>query len=279
MGCRTRIHLLEATVSTTLLSSDSSFVAPQAIDSGSVLERVLRILGAFTNDRIRLKVPEIVEITGLPRATIYRLTAQMEAAGLLERDGAAMSLGLRLFEIGQLVPSISQLRSCAQPYLEDLREETQNTVHLAVPAGIEVIYVGKLAGHAGPTLSTRVGGRMPAYCTGIGKALLAYQPDSVVRDVITAGMRRRTPYSICTPGHLFRELESVRATGLAYEREESQIGVICVAAPIIFDNAANAAISISGWTSRFEIKRISAAVKATAKAISEKVRIAQYIEY
>jgi IclR family acetate operon transcriptional repressor len=261
-------------VPTTLLSPDDSPVtmhSPKNIDSGFVLERLLRILGAFTNDRIRLKVPEIVDITGLPRATIYRLTAQMEGAGLLVRDGAHMSLGVRLFEIGQLVPSISNLSVCAQSYLEDLRDATRGTVHLAIPAGIEVIYVGKLVGHAGPALPSRVGGRMPAYCTGVGKALLAYQPDSVVRDVLTGGMRRRTPYSICTPGRLLRELQEVRATGLAYEREESQIGVICVASPIIFDDVAIAAVSISGWTSRFESKRISAAVKSTAMAISEKV--------
>ena len=245
--------------------------AQPELSPSSVLGRTLLILGAFTSDRSRLKVSEIVAATGLPRPTIYRLTAQMEAAGLLERDGSYMTVGLRLFEMGQLAPRQRELRECCQPYMEDLREATRETVHLAIPAGAEVVYIDKLAGPAGPSLPSRVGGRMPAYCTGVGKALLAYQPEPVIRKVLAAGLWRRTPYSICTPGHLLRELQEVRLTGLAYEREESTIGVICVASPIVCNGMVVAAISISGWTYHLEIKRVSAAVKSAALAVSREL--------
>lgn len=242
-------------------------------DTASVLDRVLVLLAAFTSEVPLLRVSELVERTGLSKPTVYRLVGQLETAGLLERDGPRLRLGLRLFEMGQLAPRQRTIHDAALPYMQDLREATQETVHLAVLEGTEVLYVEKLSGREGPALPSRVGGRMPTYCTGVGKALLAHQPAEVIRQVLDAGLQRRTPYTIRVGGHLLRELNEVRRTGLAFEREESTVGVVCVASPIIgSDETPVAALSIAGWSNRLEVKRVAAAVKSTALAIAREFR-------
>lgn len=241
-------------------------------DANSVLERALVLLGAFTSERPTLRIPELVEHTRLPKATVYRLAAQLEAAGLIERDGSALRLGLRLFEMGQLAPRQRVVHDAALPYMHDLREATQETVHLAVLDGTQVVYVEKIVGRGGPLLPSQVGGRMPLHCTGLGKVLLAFQTQAFIKEVISAGLEQRTPYTIRAPGHLLRELADVRKTGLAYEREESTVGVVCVAAPIMdAERSPVAALSIAGWSNRLDVKRVSAAAQATSMAIAREL--------
>jgi len=241
-------------------------------EANSVLERVLLLLKAFNSEAPTLRIPELVKYSKLPKATVYRLAAQLEAAGLIERDGNAYRLGLRLFEMGQLAPRQRIVHDAALPYMHDLREATQETVHLAVLDGTEVVYIEKIAGRGAPRLPSEVGGRMPLHCTGVGKALLAFQPQPFITEVVSAALDRRTPYTIRAPGHLLRELAEVRKTGLGYEREESTMGVVCVAAPVMdAERSPIAAISIAGWSNRLDVRRVSAAVRSAAMAIAREV--------
>ena len=105
-------------------------------------------------------------------------------------------------------------------------------MHLAVLDGIEVVYVQILNSPGSTRLPSRLGGRLPAHATGVGKVILAYSPAEVVTARIDAGLTRLTPRTICTPGTLSRELETIRANGVAYDREESTVGIHCVAAPV-----------------------------------------------
>jgi DNA-binding IclR family transcriptional regulator len=97
-------------------------------------------------------------------------------------------------------------------------------VHLAVADGHDVIYVHKLDGRLGPALGSRAGGRMPAYCTAVGKVLLAYVEPKRLRTLLTAGLTRRTPRTVIALGMLMAELERVRERGFAEEHEESTVG-------------------------------------------------------
>src|SRR5664279_612712 len=107
----------------------------------SVLERGMSLLWAFDPDRPELGISELARRTGLPKSTTHRLAGELVRLGLLEQAGPRLRLGLRLFELGQLVPRQRTLRDAALPFMEDLREATQNSVHLAVLEGIEVVYV------------------------------------------------------------------------------------------------------------------------------------------
>jgi IclR family transcriptional regulator, acetate operon repressor len=133
--------------------------------------------------------------------------------------------------------------------------------------------VQKLDGRRGPRVPSRVGGRMPMHCTGVGKALLAFGPPERLAAVLDAGLTRIAPRTIITPGRLNAELVAIRESGVALEREESGAGVTCVAAPVLdVDGAAVAAISITGWVNRLDPDRLAPAVRTAALGVSRVLR-------
>jgi IclR family transcriptional regulator, acetate operon repressor len=239
----------------------------------SMLGRAFTVLGAFRAGEPSVSLAELVRRTGLPKPTAHRLLAELEGWGAVERIGRGYRLGLRMFELGQLVPGQRALQETANPFLADLFEATRETVHLAVPDGGEVVYVQKLSAADAPRIPSRPGGRMPAHCTGVGKALLAFGPPERLAAVLEAGLTRRAPRTIVLPGLLTQELATIRERGIAEEHEESAVGVACVAAPVIGpDGLAVAAISITGWSHRIQLARLAPAVRTAALSLSRVVR-------
>ncbi|MEU6641570.1 IclR family transcriptional regulator [Saccharomonospora sp. NPDC046836] len=242
-------------------------------DDASTAARLTALLTAFRPGDDALGVSELARRTELPKSSVHRLTGHLLSHGLLERDGKGLRLGLKLFEIGQLAVRQRDLVDAARPYLADLREATRNTVHLAVLEGIEVVYLDILRGPDAPTLPSRVGGRFPAHATAVGKAILAFSQESVVDTVIEAGLPRVSQRTVTAPGILRRQLAKIRDDGLAYDREESGIGVVCTASPLRgADGVARAAISLSGWTNRMRLDRVAPAVRTAALALSRTLR-------
>jgi IclR family acetate operon transcriptional repressor len=240
----------------------------------SVLGRALTLLHCFGPQDGDLSLGELSRRTGIPKATVHRLVSELARWGVVERADQGVHLGMRLFELGQLAPRQRTLREAALPYLRDLHEATRETVHLAVldEGGLEVVYLEKVSGKRGPALPSRVGGRMPSYCTGVGKALLAFSPPSVIDAVLAAGLNRVTAFTIVVPGLLRRELAEVRRTRLSFEREESTPGVVCVASPLFGpDQRVIGAVSIAGWSHRLDTERVSAAVRTASVSISREL--------
>jgi DNA-binding IclR family transcriptional regulator len=138
-------------------------------------------------------------------------------------------------------------RTPAMPFLMDLYESTHATVHLAVLDGTDVLYLQKIYGSHTINLATRVGGRAPALCTSVGKAILAFS-DAGTRDVVLAApVPRLTPRTVVDPMHLRAALDRFQASGIAEDFEGTILGARCVAAPIFADDSgfATAAVSIS----------------------------------
>jgi DNA-binding IclR family transcriptional regulator len=180
---------------------------------------------------------------------------------------------MRLFELGSQVPRQRGLREAAAPFLADLFEATHETVHLAILDGVEVVYVQKLDSRGGPRVPSRVGGRLPAHCTGVGKAMLAFAPPARLDEVLAAGLRRRAPRTVVAPGLLRQELAEIRERGVAVEHEESSVGIACVAAPVLdADRIAVAAVSITGWANRLDPARFAPAVRTAALGVSRVLR-------
>jgi DNA-binding IclR family transcriptional regulator len=114
---------------------------------------------------------------------------------------------------------------------------------------------------------------MPAYCTGVGKVLLAFGPPERLADVVAAGLVRRTPRTVIAPGLLADELARIREQGTAVEHEESTVGIACVAAPVMDGGShAVAAISITGWANRLDTGRLGPAVRTAALGLSRVLR-------
>ncbi|PXY22359.1 IclR family transcriptional regulator [Prauserella muralis] len=244
-------------------------MCPADRNDAATAARLTALLTAFSPGDETLGVSELARRTGLPKSSVHRLAGHLVTHGLLEREGTGLRLGLKLFEIGQLAVRQRGLVDAARPYLADLREATRNTVHLAVLEGTEVVYLDILRGPDAPRLPSRIGGRFPAHATAVGKAILAFSPESVVDTVISAGLPRISTRTITAPGLLRGQLSAVRDEGLAYDREESGVGVVCTASPLRgADGVALAAISLSGWTNRMRVERVAPAVRTTALALS-----------
>ncbi|MDF0529320.1 IclR family transcriptional regulator [Tsukamurella sp. 8F] len=242
----------------------------------SVVRRVSEILGAFGHEDRALGVNEIARRTGIPKATVSRLVAELVDEGMLERHGAQIVLGLRLFELGERASRRRSMREVALPFLADLRAATGQTVHLAVLDGSEVVYVEILRGRGGPTLPSGVGLRLPAHATGVGKALLAAAPPDVLQRILERGLAPVGPRTITAPGALLAHLRRIAASGMSYEHEESAAGVACVASAIVPDGGpAVGAVSATGWIGKVDIRRVGPAVRTTALTIARELAAAE----
>ena len=238
-------------------------------DLSSVVGKIDCILSAFEPDDVSISLANLARRTGIAKSTLHRLVGSLVDAGILEREDGQLELGLRLFELGQLVPRQRTLRDAALPFMEDLFEATHETVHLAVLDGIEILYVEKIMGHRRVRSPSRVAGRMPLYCTAVGKAILAFSPPDLLDRVIEAGLPPRTPYTIVSPKLLRESVAEVARTGVAFDREESLLGLGCAAAPVFGPHhELVGALSVSGSTTRFEPDRMATAVKTASLSLS-----------
>jgi DNA-binding IclR family transcriptional regulator len=234
-----------------------------------MLVRGVEILQAFRPAGGALSLSTLVQRTGLPKATVFRLVTILTELGLLEHEaGRGYGPAIGLFELGELVPAKRGLRETALPYMQDLYEATHQTVHLGVRDDLDVVYAEKIRGHRGVEVPSRVGGRLPLSCTGVGKALLAYSPPDVIDAVLGRPLRRLTDYSITDPAVLAAELTQARRTGVTYEIEEAALGVACVATPVIVDGTAVAALSVTCRAADIEKAGLASAVRAVGLAIS-----------
>jgi len=242
--------------------------SPQ-FDTTSVLGKVMTVLTSFTVDDHGVRLAELSRRTGLAKGTLHRVLGDLVEVRLLDRTVDGYRLSGQLFELGMRASVERQLLEVATPFMEDLYERTHETVHLGVLEGQEVVYVAKIGGHRQVRSPSRIGGRMPLHCTAIGKALLANSPRDLFEGVVAAGLPRRTPRTVSAPGMLARQLEVVVETGIAYEYEESALGIVCVAAAVLDpDDRPVAAISATGPVTRFQPERHAAAVRAAAAGVS-----------
>lgn len=239
------------------------------MDPNSVLGKVMTILHAFSADDHGLSLAELQRRTGLPKGTLHRVAGDLVGAGLLDRRDGDFHLGSHLFELGMLASVERTLIEVATPFMEDLYERTHEVVHLGIREGTEVVYVAKVAGHKGARTPTRVGGRMPLHATALGKALLAHAPQDVWVTVLSGPLDRLTPRTLTAPGRLRSQLDQIVQQGVSYEYEESTMGVVCVAAPVLdADDRPVAALSIAGTVTRFRPEQHAASVRAAANGVA-----------
>jgi len=241
-------------------------------DDVGVVNRMALVLETFGPEDRTLGVSALARRTGLSKSTVHRLVQQLQSVGFLERDGTQARLGLRLFELGQLVTTQRTLREVATPFMADLREATRQTVHLAILVGRQVLYIEILESANAPRFGSRVGGRLPAHATAVGKAILANSPQATIGNVLTERLSRVGPRTITVPNMLHRQLARAREEGFCLEYEESGVGVACVAAPIIGADGVVGAMSVSGWGSKMDLKRLAPAVQTASLGVTRSLR-------
>jgi DNA-binding IclR family transcriptional regulator len=227
---------------------------------------MLAVLDALDGEPLTLR--ELARRTELPLATVHRVVTRLVEWGGLERVAGGVRPGLRLFELGQLVPQRAALREVALPFMGDLYAATHEVVSLAILDGTDTVWVEQLSGRLAPPVPSRVGGRLPAHVTAAGKALLAFAPGAV--DILCdTGLTRHGPGTITDPAALRAELERIRERGIATNREESRAGVLGVAAPVLDrEGAVVAALALAvARRSRSSPEAMAPAVRIAARAL------------
>jgi DNA-binding IclR family transcriptional regulator len=216
-------------------------------DSVKSAERALQIIELLTHDGA-LDFPDICALLKLPKSSAHSLLATMRDMGFVHLDDTSRlyTLGPRLWEAGQAYIEQQDIARLAEPYMRRVRDKLGETVQLAILDGIENVYVGKLDTDHALQLVSRLGSRLPAYATGLGKALLADLPDDeVLRRLEGVELRQFTPSTITDRDKLITELGRIRRRGYATDLGEYTAGVYCVAATIHGPTGTVAAMSVS----------------------------------
>lgn len=239
----------------------------------SVLSKSFAILSALRTAEIGLTRPQIARRTGLPMTTVLRLATELRDMGALELDDHGIyRLGAWLWELGTLAASRSTLREIALPHMQDLYEATHENVQLAVRDGYDALIVERIRGPKSVLILTRPGGRLPLHATGVGKALLAYEPLAFIDEVIARGLAQITPYTITDGDVLRRDLAQVRKRGYSTTKDEMTIGALSVGAAIFGqEDQVVGAVSLVVATKGANPAAVAPAVRAVANGLSRRV--------
>jgi IclR family transcriptional regulator, pca regulon regulatory protein len=247
------------------------------------LQRGLAILSSFQSGRPLLGVSELGRDIGLSRSTTHRYVATLVALGYLQQDPATRKyrLGPRVLDLGFSAINSMELREVAGPHLRELSDETGYTVNMAILDDLDIVYVDRYrssqAGQRDIDLNLHVGARLPAYCTSLGKVLLANLPDEERASRLERiDFSRRGPNTITSKQALSAELELVRKQGYAINNEELAYGLRSIAAPVLeHDGAAAGAINLAVHSSMVSSAdmgvRLGPVLKRTAADISARL--------
>ena len=247
------------------------------------LERGLAILSAFRTGRALLGISDLGRDLGLSRSTTHRYVATLAALGYLQQDTATKKyrLGPRVLDLGFSAINSMELREVAAPHLRDLSDSTGYTVNMAILDDLDIVYVERCRSSQGRQreidLNLHVGSRLPAYCTSLGKVLLAHlSPAEQRARLARTTFTRRGPNTLTTRSAFTTELRQIREQGFAINNEELAYGLRSIAAPVLaHDGSAAAAINLAVHSTMLTLSdlvaRLSPMLLRTAAEISERL--------
>lgn len=251
----------------------SDAVGESAKSPGSiqVIERMMSLLDALAESPEAASLKHLAAATELHPSTAHRILAAMTNARFVERqDAGTYRLGIRLLELGAIVKSRINLREVALPYMQELHEKIGEAINLGARHDDEIVYLERTSsGRSLVRVVYLVGGRAPLHLTSLGKLFLAADGPQKVKDYAKrTGLPGKTPHSLTTLAALEKELDKVRRHGIAFDDEEAEIGLKCVAAPIHDDEGmVVAALSVSAPSDRHDPNWVDL-LRQTADAVS-----------
>lgn len=238
------------------------------------LYKAIQLLNYFSVERPELGVSELAKLSGLGKSTVFNIVDTLVHCRILAKaeSNSKYRLGIKILELSSNIYLTNDLRNTVRPYLEKISAKCNESVYFGIMENTEVLYLdtiypqGMVSGHS------IIGYKAPLYCTGIGKALLAFQPEKVVDRVIESGLKQFTPYTITDRQELLDDLSMIRRRGYALDNMEHEYGIKCIAAPVRnVRGEVVASISITGPSLRFTLdaeQRFAAVLKATISQIA-----------
>lgn len=228
------------------------------------LNRLLDLIEALAAFPKGVSLMELSEKCSLPKSTVHRMLGCLLERNYLYQNSATgeYSLSLKLFEISSYAAHQTDLLAIAKPYLDGLSEQLNETVHFVVMDQTDVVYLHKkVSMNSSSQMSSTIGTRSPLYRTAVGKAILSTLENTEVERIWNASkIEKKTPKTITTLEALTRELVLIRENGYAIDNEENELGIKCVAFPLIADGLTPAAFSVSGLSPRMRDSRIKSIV-------------------
>ena len=203
------------------------------------VERGLAILSSFDAERPLMGVSELARALDLNRSTAHRYISTLTRLGYLTQDpdSKRYRLGPKVLDLGFAAINSMDVREIAAPHLRALSDETGCTVNLAILDGADVVYIERCRtarpGQREIDLNLHVGSRLPAYCTALGKAIVAFLPEEHIEDIVArTDFAARGPHTHTEPNGFREDLVQIRAAGIAVNDEELAYGLRSIAAPI-----------------------------------------------
>lgn len=238
------------------------------------LERAINILELISGSDTKYTVTEICSMLDLPKATVFTTMSTLENYNIVRKDSSGkFQIGPKLFQLGMAYASNHSITDLAKPYMKKLMETTGYTVHLGVLHEKHIMYIAKEEPNNFIRFSTYPGLKAEIHLTALGKAIAAYISEKEIDDIIeSVGLKKATENTITTAKGFKESLKLVRDKGFSIEEEEGEVGVRCIAAPII--NAryhTPTAISITAHISQLkkhQYNEIGELVRSTAQEIS-----------
>lgn len=235
--------------------------------------KALEVLDLVARQGHPTRFTELLEQSSHPKATLYRFLQTLTNQNMLsyDPDTQTYALGVRLVRLAHAAWAQSSLAPVARPFLDQLARETGETIHLAQMEGGQVLYVDKRNASNPVEMFSQAGKVGPGYCTGVGKAIMAFLADDARERALS--QQAYYPYTantLDTPEKLRDELCEIRKRGFSYDREEHEAGIICIAAPILSGGRRIiGAISVTTTTSRHSLQQLDAFQPAILKTAQE----------
>lgn len=239
------------------------------------VERTFKIVELLSLHTRGLGLLEVAKETALHKSTAHRLLSCLIQMGYVIQDELTglYRLSLKLFELSSRLVDSTDLLAIAKPYLDSLSQISSEAVHLVIPSEVNIVYVYKVDAYNSSTvrMASRVGLSIPMYCTGCGKAILAHIPQSEVTAIWEkSNIQTLTAHTVVDFNEFCQVLATIRETGYALDNEENEIGVRCMAFPILdYNHRPVAAFSISAPTTRMTDERIAEILPHAKKALAQ----------
>lgn len=216
------------------------------------LEKGLAVIEVFDANRPRLTLSDVAKLTGITRAAARRYLRTLTKLNYADFDGRYFSLSPRILRLGYAYLSSTSLSSRLQPFLERISEQTGESSSAAILDGDDIVYIARSATRRILSIGLGVGSRLPAYCTSLGRAILAYQsPEEIEAYLRRVRLEPRTPKTITRKADLSAALEATRAQGYAMISEELEFGLRSIAVPLIQKNGTvSIALNVSAQAGR-----------------------------
>lgn len=226
----------------------------EAKGSIQVIERMMSLIDALADTAEPMSLKALSRLTGLHPSTAHRILAAMTQSRLVDRcEAGTYGLGIRFLELGNVVKSRFSIRDTALPVMQELHEALGEAVNLGIRDKDEIVYLERTSsGRSLVRVVYLIGARAPLHLTSLGKLFLAADSAANIRAYAErTGLPGKTPHSLTSFEQLEKELETIRRDDLAYDNEEAELGLRCIAAPIRNDEGTVVAgLSISAPTER-----------------------------